>query len=827
LFRDLATKVAAVESADTEEIAVEETDDLTGETVGIFTNTATGDVVLTTDENEKAALENNPGFEPEDTSLASANESDSDAVKVNRFFNPTSGDHLYTTSEDEANALRDNLSYQEEETNSDLYAYTEQKSGTTPVNRVYNPQTGIHAFTTSQEERDQLIDGGYNDEGVAYYLPTETDTGTTAVGTTPVDENDESDLLSLATNLAERVVAAGVTVDTEAFLNALDTAVAAGGAEVVREIIKKLEGQLANADTAADANSGFDRESAYAVASNKALVDILEIGVTSVLPEETTTENTSLSEALMTLADNPDTAMEELPPETIADLAEWNESWSISKSENIDPLTGEAIYAFTNEKGSVFLTASQAERDSVKNNLSGFDYKGVALVSAKSDDPNAKPVYRVYNSEKDFHGFTLEDISSNLDSEYQDEGVAFYAYNEPQPGTVEIISLFDSNRQIMVYGSSQQIDIVVKAAGFPDREAYYAALGLEPVSSFYALDNPNDNTFVEDDEVADLEDLSILFATNLAERIADAGVTVDTKAFLDTVKAGLAETSSEFIYGILDKLADDLNKAYNTAAADSNFDLEGSYATAFNNAVEEIESNIPPDDGQDPSNTDVSNVPGDQILGAPAIRPGNNIMATSNEDAGTDDNTTLGLGADTAIGGIGSDSIQGSRDADSLDGGVGDDILNGSADNDILNGNAGNDTLNGGRGDDILNGGVGNDILNGGVDNDTLNGGEGDDSLDGGVDNDILNGGVGDDFLDGGRGNDILTGGEGADDFYFQFNANGSFGVDTLTDFNRSEEDKIVLAANPYYSGFQINKPQTQYVGVIRESPLHYICGSR
>ena len=282
----------------------------------------------------------------------------------------------------------------------------------------------------------------------------------------------------------------------------MDTAVAAGGTEVVREILEKLEGQLANADTAADANSGFDRESAYAVASNKALVDILKIGVTSVLPEETTTENTSLSGTFMTLANNPDTAMEELSTETMVDLGEWNQSWSISKSENIDPLAGEPIYAFTNQNGSVFLTASQAERDSVKDNLTGFtEIEGVPLVSANPDDPNAKPVYRVYNQEADFHGFTLDDVSSNLDSGYRDEDVGFYAYEESQPGTVEIISLFDPNQQIMVYGSAKQVDADVQAGGFANREAYYTALGLESVSSFYALDNPNDNTFVADDEV--------------------------------------------------------------------------------------------------------------------------------------------------------------------------------------------------------------------------------------------------------------------------------------------------------------------------------------
>ncbi|NEP44643.1 MAG: hypothetical protein F6K35_37690, partial [Okeania sp. SIO2H7] len=80
---------------------------------------------------------------------------------------------------------------------------------------------------------------------------------------------------------------------------------------------------------------------------------------------------------------------------------------------------------------------------------------------------------------------------------------------------------------------------------------------------------------------------------------------------------------------------------------------------------------------------------------------------------------------------------------------------------------------------------------------DNLDGDEGNDTLEGGKGDDVLDGGTGDDFLSGGRGNDLFTGGEGADDFFFWFNADGSYGVDTITDFNRDEGDKIVFAAGP------------------------------
>jgi Ca2+-binding RTX toxin-like protein len=56
--------------------------------------------------------------------------------------------------------------------------------------------------------------------------------------------------------------------------------------------------------------------------------------------------------------------------------------------------------------------------------------------------------------------------------------------------------------------------------------------------------------------------------------------------------------------------------------------------------------------------------------------------------------------------------------------------------------------------------------------------------------NDVLNGRGGNDTLEGGAGNDILTGGTGADTFVFHA---ADRGIDTITDFNALEGDKIDL----------------------------------
>ncbi|MCZ2455754.1 type I secretion C-terminal target domain-containing protein [Acinetobacter baumannii] len=108
--------------------------------------------------------------------------------------------------------------------------------------------------------------------------------------------------------------------------------------------------------------------------------------------------------------------------------------------------------------------------------------------------------------------------------------------------------------------------------------------------------------------------------------------------------------------------------------------------------------------------------------------------------------------------------------------------------------------LNGTEGNDVLNGWKGKDNLLGGLGDDTLNGLAGDDWLEGGAGNDILNGGEGNDLLEGGAGNDTLTGGIGADTAIFKIlagfgnDATGGNGVDTWSDFNISQGDKINIS---------------------------------
>lgn len=117
-------------------------------------------------------------------------------------------------------------------------------------------------------------------------------------------------------------------------------------------------------------------------------------------------------------------------------------------------------------------------------------------------------------------------------------------------------------------------------------------------------------------------------------------------------------------------------------------------------------------------------------------------------------------------------------------GGGGNDYIQAYSGNNYLYGEDGNDGLYGGYvgdGSDYLDGGKGNDYLYGYSGVDTLLGGNG---------NDVLGGGL---------GNDTLTGGAGADTFEFFGSKDG---MDTIKDFNVSDDTILVWATDKLVDGF-------------------------
>jgi serralysin len=166
-------------------------------------------------------------------------------------------------------------------------------------------------------------------------------------------------------------------------------------------------------------------------------------------------------------------------------------------------------------------------------------------------------------------------------------------------------------------------------------------------------------------------------------------------------------------------------------------------------------------------------------------------------------------GADSIYGGGGSDTLDGGAGANLLWGQDGDDLIIGGAAFDNTHGNMGNDTIRGGAGDDWVVGGKdldllygedGADLVLGNLGDDTLDGGAGADIIRGGQGADSLVGGAGDDFVSGDRGADTMTGGPGADIFH----SSGDAGIDRVLDFNVFEGDRVQLDPGTTYSVAQV-----------------------
>lgn len=81
-----------------------------------------------------------------------------------RVYNPNSGEHFYTGNIIEQRDLV-NLGWDEEGV-----AWIQPSAGEgVPVYRLYNPNAGDHHYTTSAAERDMLAGIGWNYEGVGFY----------------------------------------------------------------------------------------------------------------------------------------------------------------------------------------------------------------------------------------------------------------------------------------------------------------------------------------------------------------------------------------------------------------------------------------------------------------------------------------------------------------------------------------------------------------------------------------------------------------------------------------------------------------------------------
>ncbi len=86
-----------------------------------------------------------------------------DILSMYRLYNPNSGEHFYTSSNGEKNNLI-NLGWSYEGVG--WYA---PKSSDNPVYRLYNANGGEHHYTMSSSEKDMLVSKGWSYEGIGWY----------------------------------------------------------------------------------------------------------------------------------------------------------------------------------------------------------------------------------------------------------------------------------------------------------------------------------------------------------------------------------------------------------------------------------------------------------------------------------------------------------------------------------------------------------------------------------------------------------------------------------------------------------------------------------
>lgn len=188
LGEDLVLPPDAVQVAGSPEPLILSIIDSTETTVFRFFNPSKGGHFYTADVNERNYVQENldnyvyegETYETVSPLVTAQDITGSEEVEpeeVYRFFNPSTGVHLYTTSENERDSIIENLDNFVFE-GVKFYAYETEVEGSLPVYRFYEPTLGVHFYTPEENERNSVIENldNYVDEGIAYYaMPLESE----------------------------------------------------------------------------------------------------------------------------------------------------------------------------------------------------------------------------------------------------------------------------------------------------------------------------------------------------------------------------------------------------------------------------------------------------------------------------------------------------------------------------------------------------------------------------------------------------------------------------------------------------------------------------
>jgi uncharacterized protein GlcG (DUF336 family) len=93
-----------------------------------------------------------------------------DRVRLLQSFNPNAGLHFYTTSEFEHSVVVRRGHVEEASNRTGIDQLLNQEPGSLPVLRLHNPNNGQHYLTLNPGERDFLVAAGWLDEGTQHFL---------------------------------------------------------------------------------------------------------------------------------------------------------------------------------------------------------------------------------------------------------------------------------------------------------------------------------------------------------------------------------------------------------------------------------------------------------------------------------------------------------------------------------------------------------------------------------------------------------------------------------------------------------------------------------
>ena len=169
-------------------------------------------------------------------------------------------------------------------------------------------------------------------------------------------------------------------------------------------------------------------------------------------------------------------------------------NYNLSVSSGNDIVTGSTVYRFfRTDVGVHFYTASEAERDSIINNLAQYSYEGESyLAASETADPltGARPVYRFFNNSTGAHLYTMSEaerdsISGNLPN-YTYEGVAYYGYESDRPGAAPLYRFYNPVIDAHFYTPStvERDSILATLPDYQLESGEGIAFYVEPIGEF-------------------------------------------------------------------------------------------------------------------------------------------------------------------------------------------------------------------------------------------------------------------------------------------------------------------------------------------------------